>query len=187
MSCVGPMPHALSALSDFVLAPKLALETDTMASLCRHAIRGQSAVALVRSGASKTKYGIKTGSLDRVGLVPTATAAVPRQGMHSSSSTLQQASTPGQAGSVEAGSAGGESGWTGGDGRDGHTGARTLGIAVFSTLVSEKRSMSRGRKPVVPFAASAVLSCCCCARLLCFPASTRARDGGSHGRGYIHT
>eukprot|EP00904_Undaria_pinnatifida_P010748 jgi/Undpi1/6803/HiC_scaffold_21.g09279.m1 len=106
-----------------------------MSSLCRHAMRGQSYVALVRSGVSRTRCGLKTcPSLQKLALAPTATAAVPRRGLHISS-PLQQAATPGQAGSVEASSAGGNSGWTGGDGRDGHAGARTLGIAVFSTLV----------------------------------------------------
>ena len=127
-----------------LLPANLALETDIMASLCRHAMRGQSAMAVVRPGVANKKYGVKTGSTQRVRFVPGATAAVPRRGLHSSS-PLRQAATPSQAGSVEAGSAGGESGWTGGDGGDGHTGARTLGIAVFSTMASERKSLSRER------------------------------------------
>lgn len=162
------------------------LETVLMASLCRHAMRGQSAMALVRSGISKTKYGIKTGTSHRVPIVPGATvAAVPRRGLHSSS-PMQQAATPGQAGSMEAGSAGGESGWTGGDGGDGHTGARTLGIAVFSTLVSENKTLPHARRKVR--AITIALCVCfviklCRVRLLPFPVVCihRAYEGRTAG------
>lgn len=140
--CTSPVVWRPAGPGDLLLAAKLAVETETMASPCRHGMRGPSAMALVRSGVSKTKYGVKTGASQRVPLVPAATASAPRRGLHSSS-PLQQAATPGQAGSMEAGSSGGESGWTGGDGGDGHAGARMLGIAVFSTLASEINVVTR--------------------------------------------